>query len=576
MIKKTIFLLFIFLGCAAIAQIPKDEISIETGVFPSEQIQLSVNSNLLLAGESLQYKAFVLDAANRKSKLSKIVYVSLRNENDSLVFTHKLKVENATANGDFFIPSSLKTGIYRLIRYTNFSRNNIDEGIALKTIYVLNTFVKNEKTDLAKTDTIVLKNSINTSNEALKSQIRKNFITTDKFSYGYRQKVIAKIKNPFGNADGNCALSIRKMNPVEISNISSENMKSKSSGTFYIPEIRGEIISGKIVAKTGNNPVAGKEVSLTIPGKDYIFKMARTNGNGRFFFSIDEGYSSEKSIIQLNENETNASKYAIVLDKKELTLGNNDSFKIKLDPSLKDWLQERSVQLQIENAYFDVKKDSIFKEKTNAAFFNNLGTVYFLDDYTRFPTVRETFIEVITLAAIRGSGENARFIVNNEYDPNRIAKFNNIDPLVLMDGMQIQDNAELINYNAREIKSIRVINQPYRYGPEIYSGVISVETKKGDFIPALKKQYVEEFDFQPIMKQKQYYSPNYGAKTSLSRIPDYRVQLLWNPNINFKKGDTTIMFYTSDVSGIYEMTLEGYSAEGDYYSAKNYFTVSEN
>ena len=486
MVKKAIFIFFIFLGFVAIGQIPKDEISIETGVFPTEQIQLSVNSNLLLAGESLQYKAFVLDAAKRESKLSKIVYVSLRNDNDSVVFSHKLKVENATTNGDFFIPSSLKSGAYRLIGYTNFSRNNVDEGIALKTIYILNTFVKAENTDLGQTDTIVLKN---TSKETEILQQNENHITTDKSVYGYREKVIAKIENPFGNIDGNYSLSIRKMNPVEIPDASSVAIKSKFSETFYIPEIRGEIISGTIVTKNGNNPVSGKEVSLTVPGKDYIFKMARTNNNGRFFFSVAEGYSSEKSIIQLNESESNAFNYTILLDKKEMSLGKNDSFKIKLDPGIKDWLQERSVQLQIENAYFDVKKDSVFTEKSTPVFFNNLGTVYFLDDYTRFPTVRETFVEVITLAAIRGSGAKARFIVNNEYDPNRLAKFNDIDPLVLMDGMQIQNNAELIDYNARDIKSIRVIAQPYRYGPEIYSGIISVETKKRRFCSCHKKRF---------------------------------------------------------------------------------------
>src|SRR5690606_40706539 len=63
---------------------------------------------------------------------------------------YKLKVENGSANGDFFIPSSLNTGIYRLIGYTNFSRNNKQDSYVQKNIYVLNTFVRSEERRVGK------------------------------------------------------------------------------------------------------------------------------------------------------------------------------------------------------------------------------------------------------------------------------------------------------------------------------------------------------------------------------------------------------------------------------------------
>ena len=182
----------------------------------------------------------------------------------------------------------------------------------------------------------------------------------------------------------------------------------------------------------------------------------------------------------------------------------------------------------------------------------------------------------MTLAAIRGTGNNARFIVNNEYDPKGIAKFNDLDPLVLLDGMQILNNADLINYNAREIESIRVINTPYRYGPKIYSGIIAVETKQGEFVPFSDRNAVLEMEFPPVVKRKQYYAPDYLSGSTLSRIPDYRVQLLWNPNLKMKEGNISRSFFTSDVAGLYEMVIEGFTAEGNYISDKNYFTVSKN
>ncbi len=576
MIKKSIFIAFLLFGIFATAQIPKSEVAADTKVFPKENVQLSINSNLLLAGELLQYKAYNLNAANKKSSLSKVLYVSMRNENDSVVFSHKLKVENGTANGDFFIPSSLKTGIYRLIGYTNFSRNNSQDAFVERYIYVLNSFVKTEKITGKSMDTVFLKKITEfTPQSVLKSQLG-NQITTDKPIYGYREKVTVNIENLPDNNRGNYVLSVRKMDPIEISDKSMNSTKGKLSETFYIPELRGEIISGVVFSKTSNQPMPNKEVSLTIPGKDYIFKIAKTNSNGRFFFSVPEGYNAEKSIVQLNETPSEATNFNLVLDKKDFDLGKKRASFLKLDTVLKNWLQERSVQMQIENAYYDAKKDSILKNEMSLPFYNKLGTVFLLDDYTRFSTVKETFVEVVTLAAIRGSGSDSRFVVNNEYDPNGTANFNAIPPLVLMDGMQILNNEDLINYNAREIKSIRVINQPYRFGPKLFSGVIAVETKKGDFVPTKKEGYIEELNLPPAVKDKKYFRPDYSQKSENARIPDYRVQLLWKADFNPNENGGVVTFYTSDVEGTFEISLEGYSEEGSYLSSKSYFEVVEN
>lgn len=575
MIKKSIFIVFIFFGICAAAQIPASEIAVDTKVFPSENVELSINSNVLLAGELLQYKAYNLNVSKKVSTLSKVLYVSMRNENDSVVFNHKLKVTNGTANGDFFIPSSLKTGIYRLIGYTNFSRNNNQNIFVEKSIYVINSFVKTEKLAGKQMDTIIIKNAtVSNSEEISGGQTSKISIATDKTKYGNREKVIVNIENTSNNY-GNYVLSVRKVSPIEILDKTKNNFVSKSSETYYIPELRGEIISGIMTSKIDNLPIANKEVSLTIPGKDYVFKIAKTNINGRFFFSVAEGYNADKSIIQLNESKANAADFNIVLDKKDFDLGKKDTSFFKLDSDIKDWLQDRSVQMQIENAYYDAKKDSILKNEGNAPFYDNLGTVFLLDDYTRFSTVKETFTEVVTLAAIRGTGSDSRFLVNNEYDPNRTANFNDIAPLVLMDGIQILNNEDLVNYNARDIKSIRVINKPYRFGPKIFSGIIEVETKKGDFTPTKTAGFSEEFNLPPSVKGKRYFQPIYSPNFPNSRIPDYRVQLLWQPDLKFSESVTSSTFYTSDVSGVFEILLEGYSDDGVFVSTKKYFTVAE-
>lgn len=576
MIKNALILLCFLTAMVVSAQIPKEKGIDNSEVFPKEYVALSINSDVLLAGELLLYKAYNHNAANTKSLLSNILYVSLRNQNDSIVFKHKLMLENGTANGDFFIPATLKTGRYTLIGYTNFSRNNPQDAIAQKNIFILNTFVKT-KSFCTATDTISLYSQINneklfsTENNA-EEHIK---ITLNKQEIGLREKLTLNLENLKNSEGGSYVLSVRKVDPVAVSAPFSAFSKVMPAAVFYLPEVRGELISGTVLSKTDNNPIANQEVALTIPGNDFVFKMAKTNKNGRFFFSIDENYEAQKGIIQLYGATEVVKNYQLVLDTKALNLSKSKPICLKIDPQLKDWLQKRSVQMQVENAYFNVKKDSILKREAHSPFYGNLGTVYVLDDFTRFPTVRETFVEIIRLAAIRGTDEKSRFVVNSEYDPNGTGKFNDLPPLVLIDGMLIQDPRELINYDAQNIESIRVLIQPYRYGSKVFSGVISVETKKEDFIPKLTKDFVEEIALFPAMPQKIYFTPKYSASKSLKRIPDYRVQLLWEPKITFSGQPYSTSFYTSDVSGVYKISLSGYTRDGTQISEKKYFQIVE-
>ena len=568
--KKSLIILLILMGCTAMGQIQKDS-GLNWQNFPSEKTDLMINAELLLAGETLYYKTFVQDGTGKVSSLSKLAYVFLRNEKDSIIFDHKLHLTNGNANGDFFLPATLKTGVYKLISYTNFSRNNIENTYSEKTILLINPFIRPLESEPTKNDIILRisspKSQIPNNSAAISTKIK---LTTDKDVYKTREEVRLQIEDLEENNLGNYVISVRCLDPVNVEMPLLQNSKGISDAIF-LPELRGELISG-VVLTAENTPVANQVISLTIPGKEYVFKIAKTNNLGHFYFSVDENYQAEMALLQLNKTDLESKNLQIKLDDKSLTLSEGRVPSFTLDPSLQDWILERSVQLQIENAYFEVKRDSVLPLEPHTRFFDNLGRLFVLDDYTRFPSVRETFVEIISLAAIRGGGENARFVVNNEYDPNGLAKFSKIDPLVMVDGFQILNNNELINYDAREIKSIRVINQPYRYGPKLFSGIISVETKSGLFKPLGLEGSSKTFDIVPFVRRKRYFRPTYNDSSNLSRIPDFRVQLLWDPQFN-RKPSQSISFFTSDVPGLFQISLSGFTDEGIPISVQHLITV---
>jgi hypothetical protein len=54
---------------------------------------------------------------------------------------------------------------------------------------------------------------------------------------------------------------------------------------------------------------------------------------------------------------------------------------------------------------------------------------------------------------------------------------------------------------------------------------------------------------------------HYGSNKMSSRLPDDRLQLLWVPNLEFKDKETTLNFFTSDVPGEFEISIEGLTDE---------------
>jgi len=73
--------------------------------------------------------------------------------------------------------------------------------------------------------------------------------------------------------------------------------------------------------------------------------------------------------------------------------------------------------------------------------------------------------------------------------------------------------------------------------------------------------------------KKAYYTIDYSNLSQNERIPDYRYQLLWLPQLTLAGNENLISFYTSDVSGTFEISLEGFTDQGIPVSLKDTFEV---
>ena len=56
-----------------------------------------------------------------------------------------------------------------------------------------------------------------------------------------------------------------------------ENLFTNTKYVTKVPEFRGELISGKIVDKISKKPISDVNISMTITGKEYLFKISETD-----------------------------------------------------------------------------------------------------------------------------------------------------------------------------------------------------------------------------------------------------------------------------------------------------------
>lgn len=553
---------------------------------PQEKIFAHHNTSFLLTGEFLFYKVYCLNNKTENlSTLSKIAYVELVGTDNTIVFKHKIILNNGMGQGDFFVPTTVNSGNYKLIAYTQWMKNVENNYFFQDDISIINPFQSNQ--------TAIIDNSIDNADVSNNNpnQSIKNFsneskflgIQTNKQAFKNREKVNLKIESLQGeNSFGDYSISVRKIETISIpqkhTSYSYTNLfkdknatsKPNKDSQIYLPELRGEIISGRVFSKETALPILNAKVGVSIAGKESLFKVANTNELGIFYLNVEKDYDSQNAIIQVISDNRDA--FRIEIDQLEaVNYQKIDFFKLKITSEQKEYILNHSIYNQIENTYSNVKPNQPIEIDSIIPFFNSKEKTYLLDDYTRFPTLKETVIEIIPEVFIRQrKGINQLHVKLYDEDIE-----SGLNTLVLVDGIMVQDQNDLVLYNTAKIKKISVVSEQYFYGSEIFEGIVSIETFEGDFNSIPNADYIKSVKlFKPLQKQS-YFEQKYIDET-YDRIPDFRRQLLWNPAIQLNKNDKTITFFTSDVNGKYEICLEGFTTLGKPVSLKKVISVSDN
>jgi hypothetical protein len=90
----------------------------------NEKVYLHLNRSIYISGESLNYKAYVINSENQLGSGSTVLYLELINSQKQRIIATRSYLQHGTTNGIFTLPDTLPTGTYFIKAFTNLMRNN--------------------------------------------------------------------------------------------------------------------------------------------------------------------------------------------------------------------------------------------------------------------------------------------------------------------------------------------------------------------------------------------------------------------------------------------------------------------
>jgi hypothetical protein len=180
------------------------------------------------------------------------------------------------------------------------------------------------------------------------------------------------------------------------------------------------------------------------------------------------------------------------------------------------------------------------------------------------------FIEFIPWVSFRTiSGERRVTVLMNDFSRSD-------RPLILLDGVSVWDDEFIYNYDTRLLERVDVYRERFYFGGQAFDGIVSFHSFGANHPELRPTETLRFFENRGTQAPRIFYSPRYDSRTSAAegRVPDYRHTLLWMPEVETGgSASVDIPFATSDLTGEYEVTVEGLTRDGQPLHATASFRV---
>lgn len=566
-----------------------DTLGIDTRNF-NEELFVRTDRDIYITGEQVWLKIYKISGLTQtSSNISKVVYIELLDKNNFPLKQLKIKTDNCSSSSVFNLPDNLSSGNYVIRAYTSWMQNFSPDQFSYTTISVINPFESIDHLKLplntSNADSLLSlitiaghSPSININQTNIINQIHY-VVSLEKQQYTPRGNVKLKISATDVSGkpiESDLSVSVTRSALVRSSSTSSFYSSNgnkisfdRSSRREYLPELEGHLISGHIRLKTTDEPLKNIDISLSFVGKTARCRFTRTDENGEFNFLVKDTGLSEIVIQPLSPDIIGY--YIELYQPFSSSFSNIKIADFYIDSSKINEINKAIVGAQISNIYEPFTEKPAETNPVAPDFFGKPENSVKMSDYIELTSIREVVKEIIPNAYTQKQNGKFDFKLINKF---RDHPFEN-KPLVLVDGIPVYDFEKVLNINSKEIERADVINTRYFYSGNVFDGILSFITKKGNLSAMEFDNSIFRQVYESCQVQKNFYSPIYSSEVKKDeRLADFRNTLLWKPDLRTgKDGKAEIDFYTSDESSEFTIVVEGMTPDGKTGYSTSKFSV---
>lgn len=545
-----------------------------------EKIFVHTDREEYIAGEKIWFQVYLLDAqSGRLTSTSNLAYVEILNSENRPVMQKRVRLEEGCGPGETILPDTLSSGSYLLRAYTGAMKYFMPDGCFMKRINIYNalrttTYLSSggageyADSEPAVTPATVARHSSDTPGVC---KVSVEMSSPD--SCGTRDKIILEfdvIDN--GSASAGAARLSIAVAPLTgnhgpdiaaVMTQQSPDITVREEKLSYGFEKEYHFIHGRLFNRNTQMPDSGKYLFLSIPGKNAVFFYSRTDGDGRFSFSVPADRVTRELIIQpeeVNPDNTIRIESSFSEEYPEFLPGGGTS----PEGSLKQ-VSLMKVNYQV-NRIYETENSVPPPEPQTAAkpeksFYGIPDISLDLNDFIRLPVMQEVFYELVPGVTLREKRSGYEITVADPYYDVVYEQ----PPITFIDGVVVSDHSVIAGLDPDHVERIDVIRDRYVVGDYIFFGLVNVITYDGDYSRVSLPDHAVRLPYRAADPVRKFYSPDYStAERRRDPTPDFRNTLYWEPSVTLSDdGKYRVEFWSSDVAGDYEINLQGVTDDGD-------------
>jgi len=515
-----------------------------------DSFALYTDRDMYSGGETLMLKVFT-----PLNEQTGVVTIDLVNSSGKKITGIKLEIIDHQANGYIHLPDSLSSGFYLLRTLTRSATLH-----TMKELYIANRF-----STLSGQTEILRPHGEISYPEMQTASIQINGLSK---VYKKREKGIASLQLPdelLSRIDGNIQLSLAKV-------VSELNTRTFIVNTKLPPgpiiEKEGIILDGIVTDLKSDLPFKGAAVYLSIPDSIPGFQYFITGADGRFYFQLKNCYGKIPLVVQCLDPLTKRLLKIRLIDSEELRSGlpayKMSAFPVDMTNQIVKLTETLTIRKIFNQPEIKIQPTPSTKHDTYPFYGIPTNIVYpklFID----LPDFNEVSRELLPGVKFRSYNRMPTLEVINSATRNFFAN----TPLLLLDGIPIQDLNLIIKLGSKNIDRVEICQDERFYGDLTFPGVVAIYSSKGSNVKIPESEELIKLNLDGIQTKAVLISPS----DPLSPEPDLRNILLWKPSVS-PAGTLPIDFQTSDIKGTFKLVVRGKTKDGAIFFKEQIFEVN--